>query len=115
MWTCQICDAEVEEESWDLCWKCSHPRTTPPEEVETLRALQDRKKGGGLNCIRCNSTSKYAGTKSFHEGSNLGFLLGDFGHLFEGSERYDVYVCISCGKVEFYVDGIGDAARGEQA
>ena len=55
---------------------------------------------------------EFAGTKRFHEGSRMG-VLGDLAEFFVGRENYDVYVCTKCGKVELYVDGIGDALRGE--
>ena len=113
MWKCPICDTEIDDDSWQECWKCSHRRGTTAEDVDDLRDCQTKKQSFQPNCIRCKTPSHYAGTKRFHEGSNLGFWLGDMGHLFQNHERYDVYYCPKCGKVEFFVDGIGDTERGE--
>ena len=63
-----------------------------------------------IQCPRCNTALKYLGTKKFHEGTRLGFL-GDLGELFVNRESFDVYVCPRCGRVEFFVDGIGEQFR----
>jgi len=38
-------------------------------------------------------------------------VLGDLGELFVNKERFDVYCCPRCGRVEFFVDGIGEEFR----
>lgn len=58
---------------------------------------------------------KYAGIRKFHEGAKLGFWLGDLGELFIKREHYDTYICPNCGKLEFYLDGIGDNKRPDGA
>ena len=63
-----------------------------------------------ITCSNCKVALAYAGTKKFHEGTRWG-LLGDLGELFVNKETFDVYYCPSCGKVEFYVDGIGEERR----
>lgn len=63
-----------------------------------------------LSCPSCQTTLNYAGSKRFHEGTRWG-LLGDLGELFVNKETFDVYYCPGCGKVEFYVDGIGEDQR----
>src|SRR5207247_1213191 len=55
----------------------------------------------------------FVGTKRFHEGGRWG-VLGDLGELFVKRERFDVYVCPRCGRVEFFVDGIGEEHRAGQ-
>ena len=40
-----------------------------------------------------------------------GFFLGDLGELFVNREHFDIYVCSRCGRVEFFVDGIGEEFR----
>ncbi|MFO1482026.1 MAG: hypothetical protein U1F71_01565 [Verrucomicrobiaceae bacterium] len=37
MWKCSICDAEVEDDSWEQCWQCTSPRDVNPEAVKSLR------------------------------------------------------------------------------
>jgi hypothetical protein len=63
-----------------------------------------------MRCARCDTDLKYVGTKSFHEGTRWG-LLGDLGELFVNKESFDVYVCQRCGRVELFVDGIGEEFR----
>ncbi|MCJ7589321.1 MAG: hypothetical protein MUQ00_15710 [Candidatus Aminicenantes bacterium] len=63
-------------------------------------------------CARCDQELKYVGTKKFHEGSRgWGFWLGDLGELFTHREHFDIYVCPRCGRVELFVDGIGEEFR----
>jgi len=61
-------------------------------------------------CSRCTMKLDYVGTKRFHEGTRYG-VLGDIGELFVKREKFDVYVCPRCGRVEFFVDGIGEEFR----
>jgi hypothetical protein len=61
-------------------------------------------------CPRCETALEYVGTKSFHEGTRWGFL-GDIGELFVNKENFDIYVCKRCGRVELFVDGIGEEFR----
>jgi len=52
------------------------------------------------------------GTKKFHEGTRgWAFFLGELGELFVNREHFDVYVCPTCGRVELFVDGIGEEFR----
>lgn len=69
-------------------------------------------RNGSLDCLRCRTPLQYMGTKKFHEGTRWS-VFGDLAELFENREQYDVYVCPQCGKVEMFVDGVGDAQRGE--
>lgn len=63
-------------------------------------------------CPRCETSLEYVGTKKFHEGSRAApFLLGELGELFVKREHFDVYVCPRCGRVELFVDGIGEEFR----
>ncbi len=65
-----------------------------------------------MHCPRCVSALQYVGTKKFHEGSRgWGFWLGDLGELFVNRQHFDVYVCPRCGRVELFVDGIGEEFR----
>lgn len=63
-----------------------------------------------LTCAACLVRLEYAGTKKFHEGTRWG-MLGDIGEFFVNKETFDVYFCPRCGKVEFYVDGVGEDHR----
>ena len=37
--------------------------------------------------------------------------LGDLGELFVNRESFDVYCCGRCGRVELFIDGIGEEFR----
>lgn len=63
-----------------------------------------------IACPRCNETLEHLGTKRFHEGTNWG-ALGELGELFVKRERFDIYACPRCGRVEFFVDGLGEQYR----
>ncbi len=38
-------------------------------------------------------------------------FFGGLGELFVNRERFDVYVCPRCGRVEFFIDGVGESLR----
>jgi predicted nucleic-acid-binding Zn-ribbon protein len=63
-----------------------------------------------MKCPRCETDLAFVGTKAFHEGTRWGFL-GELGELFVNKEQFDVYVCKRCGRVELFVDGIGEEFR----
>ena len=63
-----------------------------------------------LQCPRCNTPLQFVGTKRFHEGARWG-VLGELAELFVHREGFDVYVCPRCGRVELFVDGIGEEFR----
>ena len=65
-----------------------------------------------LDCLRCKQPLEHLGTKSFHEGTNWGFF-GELGELFVKRDRFDVYACPRCGRVEFFVDGVGEQDRSQ--
>ncbi len=54
-----------------------------------------------LNCLRCGSEMNYISTEKFQLGQT-GWFLGDLPNLVAGSMEFDIYICSSCGKVEFY-------------
>jgi ribosomal protein S27AE len=60
-----------------------------------------------MSCPRCATGLDFVGTKRFHEGTRWGVL----GELFTNREHFDVYVCPRCGRVELFVDGIGEQFR----
>ena len=74
----------------------------------TLSPAEERP--ADVRCVRCSVALTFAGTKRFHEGTRWG-ALGDLGELFVNKEKFDVYFCPRCGKVEFFVDGVGEKLR----
>ena len=62
---------------------------------------------GAIYCLRCHEVEMhFEGFKKFHEGRNWGFL-GDIGEFFVKRERFEMYTCPNCGKVELYAHGAG--------
>jgi len=61
-------------------------------------------------CPRCGVELTYQGTRDFHEGTRWG-ALGELGELFVNKEHFDVYLCPRCGRVELFVDGVGEEFR----
>lgn len=126
MWQCVKC-CENHEDSFDVCWNCGTSRdgtedpsfrkaddSDPAPAASPAAAMSTTMPEPGdpspLSCSRCNRKLDYVGAKSFHEGTRWG-ALGDIGELFVNKERFDVYCCPRCGRVEFFVDGIGEEFR----
>ncbi len=63
-----------------------------------------------MRCPRCNVALEYVGTREFHHGTRWG-ALGELGELFVAKQHFDVYVCPRCGRVDLFVDGIGEEFR----
>ena len=67
-----------------------------------------------VSCSRCDIALDFVGTKRFHEGTRAFDFMGGLFELFKHREHFDVYVCPRCGRVELFVDGIGESLRGEE-
>ena len=61
-------------------------------------------------CPRCELALEFVGTRDFHEGTRWG-VLGELGELFVNKQSFDVFVCARCGRVELFIDGIGEELR----
>ncbi len=103
MWKCKKC-GEEHENQFDSCWRCGGTESG---------GLLSGKGPKPLKCLRCFTRLDFFGTKRFHEGTRLGFL-GELGELFVNRESFDVYACPHCGKVEFFLDGVGEEKRSEE-
>ena len=111
MWTCRVCEKEIEAEQ-TFCYHCGADRSI--SSADAARMADKRSEPAPVECLRCAIPMKYAGERKFHEGSRgWGFWLGDVGELFTNREHYDTYVCTRCGKIEFFVDGLGEEYRAE--
>ena len=67
-----------------------------------------------MACPRCGVALGYRGTAEFHAGGGgpgTHFFLGEVADLFTGREKYDVYVCPRCGRIELFLDGVGEEFR----
>lgn len=118
------CREELED-SFDVCWNCGTSKEgvedpefrkaddvlpEPEETAPQASDLPEEREKNPINCVRCNRKLDYMGTKAFHEGRRWG-ALGDIGELFVNKETFDVYCCPRCGRVEFFVNGIGERFR----
>ena len=125
MWQCVKCREKLED-SFDVCWNCGTSKDgvedpdfrkadeVPPEEGSepSADAVEpgDEPERNPIMCLRCQRQLDHVGTKSFHEGTRWG-VFGDLGELFVNKERFDVFCCPRCGRVEFFVAGIGEHLR----
>ena len=106
MWRCGKCGESVEED-FAVCWKCG---TTKDWVTDPQFSVVPGAQGNPISCARCNTTLQYVGRKRFHEGTNWG-VFGELGELFVKREHLDFYLGPRCGRVEFFVDGIGEQFR----
>lgn len=65
-----------------------------------------------ITCLRCNSSMVCIGTEKIQLGQT-GWFLGDLPNLFAGALEVAIYVCKSCGKIEFFqAKDVPDHAEG---
>ena len=96
MKTCPHCNSEVEDH-FELCWNCNYSFTE-----KKIVEIKDMVPGSReINCLRCNVEMLFSGEYKFHEGTRAGV----FGNLFElliKRQKFELYICPKCGKVEFF-------------
>jgi hypothetical protein len=63
-----------------------------------------------MRCPRCERSLEKVGTHSFAASSDGG-TLSAMGAMFPKSTGLDVYLCLDCGRVEFFVDGVAERAH----
>ena len=54
-----------------------------------------------MKCLRCGQEMNHMSDQKIHLGQT-GWLLGDWPNLLAGALEVSIYVCPSCGKLEFY-------------
>jgi len=97
MKTCPNCKSEIED-NWDICWNCNYSMI----ENKVIQFKETTKVSREIECLRCKIPLIFSGEYKFHEGAHIGF----FGNLFEAfvnREKFDLYICPTCEKVEFYM------------
>jgi hypothetical protein len=124
-WKCGTSSAGVEDPDFrkadDVPVEELHaPTATDAASVDLATAIhagsensasgRERSAGHPIYCPRCDRKLNYVGTKAFHEGTNWG-VFGDFGELFVNEESFELYLCPRCGRVEFFVSGLGEEFR----
>ncbi len=63
--------------------------------------------GKNLFCLRCDSLMKYISHEKLQLGKT-GWILGDLPNLLAGAIEVAIYVCRSCGKIEFFQPEMSD-------
>jgi hypothetical protein len=105
-WQCPEC-GERHEPEFNECWGCGYVRGSGGDETLKETSVSDP-----MVCPTCKLTLDFLGTKKFHEGSRAApFLLGEIGELLVKRESYDVYLCSRCGRIELFMDGVGEEFR----
>ena len=87
---------------FSTCWKCAG-MDAPPRGVGVASASV-------LPCARCNTEMQTLGTRTL-PGASTGGILGELSELFTDREKMEVFACPNCGRVEFFVEGVGQANR----
>lgn len=96
MKNCPNCNSEVED-NFELCWNCNYSFTE-----NQILDIKDLTLGSReVNCLRCDIKMIYSGEYKFHEGARTG-VLGNIFEIFINREKFDLYICPKCGKVEFF-------------
>lgn len=107
LWQCPECKERLESK-FSECWKCGYVRGSGGDE----EMKEGWEASDPMHCPTCQLQLDYLGTKKFHEGTRAApFLLGELGELFVNREHFDVYVCSRCGRVEFFLEGVGEDFR----
>ena len=94
MKTCPNCKSEIEE-NWDLCWNCNYSMTEN-------KVIEINKGTLEIDCLRCKIPLIFSGNYKFHEGAKIG-LFGNLFEAFVNREKFDLYICPKCSKVEFFL------------
>lgn len=55
-----------------------------------------------MECLRCGNEMRYIKREKLQLGE-MSWILGEASNLLSGALEVDIYVCTSCGKIEFYV------------
>jgi hypothetical protein len=109
-----------------MCWNCGTAKDGTPdptfrnEAAEEERYFEQKREDTGkrstFKCLRCRKGLNYLGRRSFEQGRQsssdpIGFAVDLLSAVFCHQEHLDVYSCPQCGKVELFVDGIGEDQR----
>lgn len=95
---CPNCNSEIED-NFELCWNCNYSLTD--NRVIDIKDMTLQQGNREVDCLRCKIPLIFSGQFDFHEGARLG-VLGNIFELFVNKEKFDLYVCPKCGKVEFF-------------
>ena len=55
-----------------------------------------------MTCLRCREDMRFIRREKLQLGQT-GWILGDLPNLIAGALEVDIYVCPTCGKLEFFV------------
>ena len=99
-WTCPNCGQSVPE-SWKVCSSCGHDADASNAEASPATEPDAFPPHA---CLRCGKRMRSTGAIRLHEGTRAWpFLFGELGELLVNRERFEVFACEGCGKVEFFL------------
>lgn len=97
MKNCPHCRSEMEDD-FDICWNCNFSISENKVIIFPGDPVVERK---AIDCLRCRVPLDFKGNFKFHEGKRYG-VFGDIFETLMNRESFDLYICRTCGKVEFY-------------
>ena len=108
-WLCTKCGEQVDD-NFAACWNCQHDRegSFRPALIEGVEIddLPERQllveKQKVKNCTHCQTALTHVGAQRFHEGTQWGFVFGDFGELLGNRVELEMFLCLNCRRVEFF-------------
>lgn len=98
MKNCPNCNSEMED-SFELCWNCNYSLTE--NRIVEIKDLSLSEGNIEVDCLRCKIPLIFSRQFDFHEGMRFG-VFGNIFELFVNKEKFDLYICPKCGKVEFF-------------
>lgn len=101
MWLCKNCGEQVEDDTFEVCWKCGTGR-----DGVTMVPPPDQPRQTMHTCPNCQGIEVYESRPVSSGNDGMTLLPGLGGWL--TAARFRVIVCRSCGLTRFFAD---DAAR----
>lgn len=110
MWVCVHCQEISEDDSWEECLSCGGHRdrsaatyAQAQEKIREIEAVREQLS----RCTRCQGDMKFRGLRRIpHD-------LSGSDHVDYESEKFAVYYCTRCGKVELFLAEFGSWLRGD--
>lgn len=102
MWQCKVCKADVADDSWEVCWRCSSPRERESKSADGQEeAVMKVAPAASPQCLQCGGTLDYVGPKRTPEETRqwVEWLRGTE-ELLAQCEQNDAYTCPRCAKRE---------------
>lgn len=106
---CSNCE-EALETGYTLCWQCGTCHVaalqdqSPANDSAPAKIISKPMPDRNLDCLRCKQPMRGLRRMKFHEEIRVrNPVSGSPGESPVHRESFDVYVCKTCGKTEFYI------------